>query len=228
MWQALSAIWGVLQGASGFLRGKDDYPKLEGPDGPLPLHYMQHARASADDLEKVWKDGHTICDDETGIPIARWSFSGQVLQPVMGFTIQGLPVYEDVPLEHPVWTTIRPGVPPHLGTPGSEGVTNAKWGPVTVGMKTVPYVRGEKLVDKLGMYGPLEQGQAAPDADPSAPGSPKSAAGLLALVSIGSFVAGVPALGIATGAAAIIAAQGPPRGQRVNPSAPRPESTRGQ
>lgn len=233
MLELLGTIWGVLQGAAGFLKGREDYPKLQDENGPLPVNYMQHARASADDLEKVWPDGHTICDDATGIPVARWSFSGQRLEPVTGFTIQGLPVYENVGIDHPVWSTVRSNVPAHLGTPGSEGQKPANKGgfPGYGGFPMITYCRGEKLAAKLGYFGPLNAGEELPENDPTAPGGGTPGAWLLVLLSVGSFAAGVPVLGYAASAAALLAARkpsGPYRGPAVDPTAPRPPSTRGQ
>jgi len=219
-------MWSILQEAAPFLRGKEDHPKLKNVDGPLPLHYMQHARASADDLEKVWPDGHTICDDATGIPVARWSYEAQELQPVTGFTIQGLPVYETVPFNHPVWSTIRTGVPAHLGTPGSTGETMALHGPITYGYKKVPYVRGEKLVDLLGQYGPLEAGQPAPESNPPyrGPSAAMTAPALLGIASIAALAMGATTPGlIAAGAALLMSARttqsrrDPSGGQGVTP-----------
>lgn len=176
-----------------FVHGKQDYPELKDQSGnPMPLHYMQHARADALDLTRIWKDGHTICDDETGIPIARWSYSAQAVQPVTGFTIQGLPVYEAVSPEHPVWSTPR-GVPEHLGTPGSEGTTHAKHGPLRLGMKPVKYRRGERLIAYIGMYGPIEGGgMTAPEPEPRGAMAPgKSAAALPGLLVAGGAVAAI-------------------------------------
>lgn len=169
--------------------GKQDYPELRDQSGnPMPLHFMQHARADSADLTRIWKDGHTICDDETGIPIARWSYSAQAVQQVTGFTVQGLPVYEAVSPEHPVWSTPR-GVPAHLGTPGSEGTTRKG----RLGTKTVKYRRGEKLIAYIGMYGPIEGGgMTAPEPTPRGAMAPgKTTAALPGLLVAGGAVAAI-------------------------------------
>jgi hypothetical protein len=218
----IMTAWAVLQTIAPLLRGKDDYPALKNEAGePLPLHYMQHARASADDLGSVWKDGHTICTDAEGIPVARWSYSGQELMPVVGFTIQGLPVYENVGLDHPVWSTVRSNVPAHLGTPGSQGSTEANSGKTSLfgeglipyRLHTVPYVRGEKLAAKLGYFGPIQGGEALPPAESGSGSSPSKGfniGSLLTLGGIAALVAGATLPGmIAIGAGVVMNAQTP-------------------
>lgn len=174
--------------------GKQDYPPLKDENGNLlPLHYMQHARADSADLTRIWKDGHTICADETGIPLARWSYSAQAIQPVTGYTIQGLPVYEAVSAEHPVWSTPR-GVPEYLGTPGSEGTKEISYpGGTVFQRKTIMYHRGERLIAYLGMYGPIEGGgMTAPEPEPRGAMAPgKTAAALPGLLVAGGAVAAI-------------------------------------
>ena len=146
--------WNLLGGIL-TAQGLKDRPPLKDSEGNwLPLHYMQHCRAEAGDLDSVYKDGHTVCDNTTGVPIARWSPGSGVMQPVVGFTVQGLPVYEDVPSIHPVWTTRR-NVPSHLGTPGSEGSKRAENGYKHLTDNNVKYRRGDILAGYLGVYGPL-------------------------------------------------------------------------
>lgn len=186
-------------------QGQKDKPDLKDEEGNwLPLHYMQHARAEAGDLDSVYKDGHTICHNDTGVPVGRWSPSLKEIQPVTGFTIQGLPVYEAVPVQHPVWTTKRE-VPSHLGTPGSEGMTSAFNGgnfhPVP---NPVQYRRGERLAAYLGNYGPLD----APRSVPPSTGSGEPLAGSLGIAGV--MLAGAAILA-ASGhllAAGIVAAAG--------------------
>ena len=237
----IMTAWAILQGIAPLLRGKNDYPALKNSAGePLPLHYMQHARASADDLDSVWKDGHTICTDAEGLPVARWSYSGQELMSVVGFTIQGLPVYESVGLDHPVWSTVRQGVPSHLGTPGSQGNTEAHSGKTSLfgegvipyRLHSVPYIRGEMLAAKLGYFGPLQGGEELPENDPSAPSQGFNFRSLLTVGGIVALASGktVPGL-IAIGAGVLTTANAnklPYRGPAADPTAPRPESTRGQ
>lgn len=187
---------GTILEAIGFLgsvfgsQGQKDKPDLKDEDGNwLPLHYMQHARAEAGDLESIYKDGHTVCHNDSGVPVGRWSPSLQVFQPVTGFTIQGLPVYEDVPSIHPVWTTRR-AVPAHLGTPGSDSqIPRAKnggshhytSGPVRV-------LRGEKLAAALGSYGPLGDLKATPPGTGERGGSTASGGGSSGVLLIGAAV----------------------------------------
>lgn len=153
----LISMWNALQTLGGLVGGKKDFPKLKDEEGNwLPMHYSTHNRAPADDLTEVWIDGHTICDDATGVPVARWSYSKQELQQVKGFTIQGFPVYADVGPEDPVWSTIRPGVPAKYGTPGTQGSELADKGGAMAVKQPYPALKGEKLAAALGQYGPLE------------------------------------------------------------------------
>ena len=153
----------------------------------LPLHYMQHARAEAGNLESIYKDGHTVCHNESGVPVGRWSPSLKVLQPVTGFTIQGLPVYEDVPAIHPVWTTRR-AVPAHLGTPGSQGSKLAENGSHHFTPGPVPYLRGEKLAAALGFYGPLGDLRPTPPGTGERGGSTASGGGFSGILLVGAAV----------------------------------------
>lgn len=184
--------WNLLGGIL-TAQGLKDRPPLKDSEGNwLPLHYMQHARAEAGDLDSVYKDGHTVCLNDSGIPVARWSPGGGVMQPVTGFTVQGLPCYEDVPALHPVWTTRR-AVPSHLGTPGSEGSKRAENGYNHLTDSNVKYRRGEVLASFLGVYGPLED----PATVPPAPyrGEPVSSGG-------GGATSGIMLIGAAALAAA--------------------------
>jgi len=159
------------------LFGRKDYPKLKDEEGNwLPLHYATHYRAVADDLSDIWRDNKTICDNATGLPVARWNKSKQKVQPVTGFTIQGLPVYADVDENDPVWHTTRP-VPPAFGTPGSSGEHTVHRGgsPVLFYPAKMPYLRGRKIVDAVGYFGPLSAPLSAPPAGAppvSGPGGP--------------------------------------------------------
>lgn len=189
MWLEVLQLLPLLGGLS---QGQKDRPDLKDENGDwLPLHYMQHARAEADDLESVYKDGHTICDNSTGVPVGRWSPSLKAVQPIKGFTIQGLPVYEEVPSIHPVWTTRR-DVPPHLGSPGSEGAKIAENGSNHYTEKPINYRRGEVLAAFLGSYGPLS----APRSVPPSTGSAGASMGL-----------GLP-VGLLLAGAAMLAASG--------------------
>lgn len=182
--------WNLLGGIL-TAQGLKDRPPLKDSEGNwLPLHYMQHCRAEAGDLDSVYKDGHTICSNDTGVPVARWSPGGGVVQPVTGFTVQGLPVYEDVPALHPVWTTRR-NVPSHLGTPGSQGSKRAENGYNHLTDSNVPYRRGDILAAYLGVYGPLDDLLGVPPApyrgDPVSTGG--GAAGGLMLVGAAALAA---------------------------------------
>jgi len=212
MLATLTTMWGYLSTAAPFLKGKADYPKLQNENGPLPLHYMQHCRATPGNLGQVWKDGHTICDDQTGIPVARWSYAKQEIENVVGFTVQGLPVYENVPPEHAVWSTPRP-VPEHLGSPGSAGITMAYWSPLLT--KPVQYRRGDKLASYLGMYGPIGVGMEAPESG-SGPGTgAKMGAGsILVLGGIAAIVAGATIPGVAALGMGLVMSRSPASGGR--------------
>jgi hypothetical protein len=170
--------------------GSEDYPKLKDKEGKwMPLHY------SSGDLEEIWLDGHTICDDVTGVPVARYSKGQKKIIPVTGFSIQGMPVYEDVPQAHPVWTTKR-AASAALGSPGSSGevVPVLQGGPY----KKVRDCKGEKVLQVLGQYGPLSDGIPAP-VPPLSPGQSGGAQssligiGLLGAVGLAVSGAWIPA-----------------------------------
>lgn len=221
---SLAAIWSVLSEAAPFLKGKDDYPKLKNGAGQwLDLHYMQHCRASADDLSKVWKDGHTICDNATGVPVARWSFSKQEIEYVTGFTVQGLPVYEAVDAAHPVWTTVR-AVPSHLGSPGSEGQTIAYRGSIHYRVpQPVPYRRGQKLADYMGSFGPLNEGTPVEDPGGDPGEQEESSINISMILGLGAVMAAVsgawvPAIMAGAGAVLLGGSTGSRRGGDWTPS----------
>lgn len=197
---------GFLGGLLGS-QGQKDKPDLKDPDSGewLPLHYMQHCRAEAEDLESVYKDGHTICHNLTGVPVGRWSPGLKRIQPVVGFTKQGLPVYEEVPVLHPVWTTFR-ACPSHLGSPGSEGQTVGYRGHNIMSdmvPELVQYRRGEKLAAFLGNYGPLTAPRTVPPSTGSGAGGAVGLPGGMLLLGAGVMAAAglwVPA-GITAGLA---------------------------
>jgi hypothetical protein len=142
--------------------GSKDYPDLKDEQGVwLTMHYSQHCRASAGDLTEIWLDGHTICDDTTGVPLARWSKGQQKVIPITGFTIQGMPVYEDVPSVHPVWTTKR-AASAALGSPGSSGEKTDFYHGVLKPPLKVMECKGEKVLAVVGQYGPFSDGIPAP------------------------------------------------------------------
>lgn len=215
-------IYGIVQQLAGFLDflgGGEKWPKLKDEDGNwLPLYYggqmNPHYRATADDLSKIWEDRHVICDRQTGVPVARWNQGKQKVQPVVGFTVQGLPVYSELvrPRQDPVWTTKR-DVPPEAGSPGEERIGFGwKGGTPLLPVQPVQVRRGEKLVQFMGYYGPFEDPIPAPFFPPppqrSQGGPPGQNPTLSGLLTLGGAVAALSGLWLPAGAMFLLSALG--------------------
>ena len=205
-------LYGIIQQLAGFIPDTPSYPKLKDEEGNfLPLYYGTHYRATADDLDEIWRDDHVICDLQTGIPVARWNQGKQEVQPVVGFTVQGLPVYSSVvrPRQHPVWSTKRE-VPPEFGSPGSVAVAPAQQGGlIPHWIQSAQIRRGEELVKAMGYYGPFEDPIAAPFFPPQPQRSSSGASGLFpALLGLGGAAAAVAGLWWPAGALFLLSALG--------------------